>query len=401
MNKQVTENNNSQSAASWREFTDLLATAGDSIFNEFGATSARERAEGLRYLTRLISIGLDMHLEHVDSAHPTFTRIINDTRKFIGDNPDAEYDYATLDGQQEYCIRGHRGVSEYLGFCLYGRNAEGATTVDANINDAEMDFAADGSFELYLSKQNSRGMKNWLPLTDDTYCILVRQYFIADRSQRGTYSIKCLTPAAKPAVLDETTMHERLMNVAHFVRDTSAMSAALSIFSALNSVSSSNLAEGEAYHSPELVDGKLISDEQTSVQDLAAKIDPKIISGHMPTLDIQYSGAWWTIRPGEAVVIEGKALKSRYWSLQIFNRWMESPDYRYDKVHTNSAEVHYEEDGSFIVVLAPEDKGFRNWISTNGFSEGQVCFRALLAESAPQITYRIETVSSLLAQQQA
>lgn len=396
MNKLVDENVNSLSAASWKQFVDLLGEAADSIFNEFGATSARERAEGLRYLSRLISIGLDMHLEHVDSAHPTFTRIINDTRKFIGDNPDAEYDYATLDGNREYRIWGNRGVSEYLGFCIYGRNADGAITVDTNLNDAQMQFAADGGFEVFLSKENHRNAANWVRLNDNTECVLVRQYFIGDRSQRGTYNIEALTPAPPPAPLDEQTMHERLVNVGNFVKDTSAMSAALSIFSALNSVSSSQLGEGEAYYSPELIDGKLISEGRSSAEDLAARIDPKIVSGHMPTLDIQYSGAWWTIKPGEVVVIEGKPLQSRYWSLQIFTRWMESPDYRYDKVHTNNAEVEYEADGSFVVVLAPEDKGYKNWISTNGFNEGQVCFRALLAETPPQVTYRIEREEQML-----
>lgn len=389
------ENKKSLAATAWKDFIHKLDEAGQNILGELGAIDSRERAEGFRYLTRLISIGLDMHLEHVDAAHPTFTRIITDTRKFVGDNPDTEYDYVTLEGSREYRITGKRGVSTYLAFCTYGKNAQGNPTIGANLSDAGMQFEADGSFEILIGASNSRNAKNFLCINNETTSMMVRQYFLGDRSQRGTFHIEALTPAAPPAPYSEEQLFLHLNKVGDFVKETSQMSSALSIFAALNSISSKNLAEGEIHSTLEVAGGKMVASSRPTAMELAAKIDQKAIAGHMPTPDIQYSGAWWELKPGEAVVIEGKPIQARYWSIQIFNRWLESPDYRYSKVAINSGEVQYEADGSFVVVLAPENHHFKNWISTDGFTQGQVCFRALIAESAPQVTYRIEKISNL------
>lgn len=390
------ENAKSLSAKAWKEFITKLDEAGSNILNELGAVNARERAEGFRYLTRLISIGLDIHLEHADATHPTFTRIITDTRKFIGDNPDTEYDYVTLDGSCEYRIWGSRGISTYLAFCTYGKDAEGIPTIGSNVSDADITFNEDGNFELFLSAENTRNAGNWQQINKETTHMLVRQYFTGDRSDRGTYQIEALTPAEPPVPYSEEKLMLQLSKIGDFVKETSEMSAALSIFAALNSVSSEQLGEGEIHETFEVAGGELVKDERPSVEELAGKIDPKAIAGHMPTPDIQYSGAWWELKPDEVVVIEGKPINSRYWSIQVFNRWLESPDYRYSKVDINSTEVTYEDDGSFIVVLAPEDKGFKNWISTDGFIAGQVCFRSLMAEDAPEVTYRIEKAEKML-----
>ena len=396
MTKIPEANANSLSAKAWKEFITKLDEAGSNILNELGAIDARERAEGFRYLTRLLSIGFDIHLEHADAAHPTFNRVITDTRKYAGDNPDTEYDYVSLDGSREYRIWGKRGVSTYLAFCVYGRDEAGKPTLGSNVSDTEIEFNEDGSFELFLSAENTRNARNWQQLDQYTTHMLVRQYFTGDRSQRGTYQIEALTPAEPPAHYSEEQLSKQLNKIGDFVKETSELAAALSIFAGLNSISSDNLAEGETHETIEITAGEMVKDGRPRIEELAAKIDPRVITGHMPTPDIQYNGAWWELKPDQVVVIEGKPLKARYWSVQIFNRWLESPDYRFSKVDINSNEVNYEDDGSFVIVLAPEDMGFKNWISTDGFSHGQVCFRALKAEQQPSISFRIEKADNML-----
>ena len=393
MTDYLQENRSSLSLKAWKAFIRQLDEAGQTIIGEFGATSARERAEGFRYLTRLLSIGLDLHLEHDDPQHPTFTRMITDTRKFIGDNPDAEYDYATLAPDVEYMIKGRRGVSDYLAFCLYGTDENGAPNIGANISDADMTINKDGSFELYIAKENRLDHPNFLPMDKNTNSMVVRQYFTGSREQRGIYTIEAISGVPPKPVLTEEALAEHLDKVGGFVKEISTSSSVLSILAALNSVST---ASGDDYQVLEVREGKMDARGRPSAEELADKIDPASIALHMPTPDIQYSGAWWELADDEAVVIEGKKLDCCYWSIQIFNRWLESPDYRYNKVSINSSEVTYEDDGSFVVVLAAENKGFKNWISTDGFHSGQVCFRALLADSAPEVSYRAVKIDELL-----
>lgn len=399
MNEYVNDNKNSLSAKAWKDFINKLDSAGNIILGELGATDERERAEGFRFLTRLLSIGLDLHLEHDDADYPTFTRMISDTRKYIGDNPDAEYDYATLSGNNEYVITGKRGVSNYLAFCLYGENEDGsATHVGANICDVDLTCDSDGNYELYLSKEKKPHYQNWLEMDDNTSSMIVRQYFVDDnRAGAGTYAIKNLNKVAPKAQFTEAMLTEKLSRVGEFVNDIANSSSALSIFSALNTVSVEKLEQGEKYQSLEIVGAQMDAKGRPSAEELAQKIDPSSIAKHMPTPDIQYSGAWWEAKESEAIIIEGKNIPCRYWSLQIFNRWMESPDYRYNKlVDINNTEVEYEDDGSFQVVLCAKNHGFKNWINTDGYTSGQICFRALLAEEQADIAYRAVKVKDLV-----
>ena len=69
----MSNNELSISEQAWEDFLDTLKGAGKKIMSETGAIDARERAEGIRYLTRLLSIGFDLHVEHGDTSRPTFT----------------------------------------------------------------------------------------------------------------------------------------------------------------------------------------------------------------------------------------------------------------------------------------------------------------------------------------
>ncbi len=396
MSDYLEENKNSSSLKAWQRFTDDLNTAGETIIGQFGAANARERAEGFRYLTRLLSIGLDLHLEHADPQYPTFTRMINDTRKFIGDNPDATYDYASLSCDVSYLITGQRGISDYLGFCLYGVDEQGKPSVGANAGDDKIQFAEDGSFELYIAKTNDLQHTNFLAMDENTNSLVVRQYFTGDRSQAGTYAIKAVSTVAPKAQLDEAMLSQQLKNVSDFVEEISTSSSVLSIFAGLNAVS---LDKGDQHEVLEVRGAEMDARGRPSAEELAGKIDPASIALHMPTPDIQYSGCWWELAEDEAVVISGKKLDCRYWSIQIFSRWMESPDYRYNQVSINNSDIIFEEDGSFKVYLCAHNPGFKNWISTDGFHNGQVCFRALLADEAPEVHYQVEKIDRLLAQQ--
>jgi len=339
----MNKNEVSISEKAWEEFLDTLKGAGKKIMSETGAIDARERAEGIRYLTRLLSIGLDLHVEHGDTSRPTFTEIITDTKKYAGDNPDAEYNWVALDGSNEYRVWGNRGDNLYLGFCVYGANPDGTVTVDANLSDVDITFDESGNFELFLSKENTGNHKNWLQLEDKTTSMIVRQYFPEpeyrhSRRKGAFYQIESLTPAPKLENYTEEQLVKHLQTAGKFVTNTTEIASGLSILAALNTVS---IEAGDSFTPLEVIDGELSLPDRPSKSalELAGKIDPKVVGGNIPTPDIEYSGSWWEINPGEAVVIEGKPLRARYWSVQTFNRWLESPEFRYDKVVLNSTQV--------------------------------------------------------------
>ena len=376
----------------WRELLGSLADAAKTIAGPTGAANALERAEGFRYLTRLLAAGLEMHLERGDPARPSFTRMLSPIRKFLGDNPDVLYEYVPLDGARRYRVRGRRGSELYLAFCVYDRTPDGATAIGANLSDVQMRFEPDGSFEVVLAAERPVGAQNWLALGPAAASMIARQYFHDPaRATPARLEIEAIPAAPPPAPLAEAELAARLAAVAHFVRETSDLSAALSVFAGLNPAPRG----AEPEHDALQVVGGVVRADRPSARELASRIDPKIVAGHLPTPDIAYTGTWWRIGPGEAVVAEGTPPRCRYWSLQIFNRWFESPDYRHRRVALNDSQMVLEADGSFRVVIAPRDPGVPNWIDTAGHDEGQVVFRALLAEAPPALRFRVVEIASL------
>jgi hypothetical protein len=368
----------------FRKLLDDLEEAALVLTGPKGATGALERAEGFRYLTRVLSGALDMHLERADPARPAVTRMLTPTRKFLGDNPDTDYDYFPLRSDLTYRIRGARGNVTYIGFCLYDEREAGGIEVGGNLADEQLAYDPDGRFELILSASRPASAANWLELGPRAYCMLVRQYYLDRGTEfRSEFTVEVLESAPPLPPFDEAALAERFAAVGRYVRETVDLSASLSVYASLQII------EGEGKHSDgDVVGGIVREDGLVRARALAETIDPKVILGHMPTPDIMYAGAWWELEDDEVTVVEGPVPPARYWAVQIFNRWLESPDYRYLKVAINSAQVKARPDGTFRVVLAHRNPGVSNWIETAGHRAGQICLRALLCRQPLSITFR-------------
>src|ERR1043166_2491044 len=72
----------------WDEFCETLKRSGRQILRPEAPVSALDRAEGWRYLTRLLRIGLEMHMEFADPDFPGFFAPSHENGKIGADNPD-------------------------------------------------------------------------------------------------------------------------------------------------------------------------------------------------------------------------------------------------------------------------------------------------------------------------
>jgi hypothetical protein len=308
-------------------------------------------AAGYRHLTHLLSYAFDLYLEG-DAERPSFTPLASPTRKILGDNVDSIYHFAALRGDRSYRIRGRRGNELYLSFCIYGGKPDGewSERVVANVSQRDLTFATDGSFELVLSLQSHDG--NWVRLDPDAVCVITRQYF-ADRAaaRPAEFEIAAIDSVTPPAPLTDAQLARRLRAVATFIRETIAITP------------------------------------------LPGSLPPNLLGPPMPwnphqpgwgTPDNIYSLGLFRLEPDEALVITGRSPRCTYWGAQVWNRYMQSLDYRHYRVSLNREQVVHEPDGSFRLVLAHRDPGVPNWISTAGHREGIVFCRWLQAEEIPE-----------------
>lgn len=344
----------------WQDFCRRLEAAGEVVLAPGAAASPLDRAEGFRYLTRLLRIGLDMHLEHADPDFPSFYAASHQTAKIGADNPDNIYMNATVSGARRYRITGTRGGVPILSFGTKANRyaLDGTMASTGELDSADMQVAPDGSFEIVVSRERAEG--NWLPLADDSSMVIVRQTFL-DRAAEtpATVEIAAIDGPTTPVPLTTDRLATALGRVTAFVEGT-----------ARTFVDWTENFRAEQFN-------QLATIDQTRF--FRAGGDPTIF----------YLHGWWQLAPGEALRIDTRIPECSFWNFQLDNYWMESLDYRYHRIHVNGHGARLNDDGTLTLVIADRDPGFGNWIDTAGHDRGTMLLRWTGATDHPVPQTRI------------
>lgn len=349
-----------RSGQAWSEFCQALEKAGEVVLS--GPDTAFDRAEGLRYLTRLTR---EMLYSCVDNADPDFPRLHElDLVKMGADNPDNVYLSANVRGDREYRITGRRGTISYfsIGSKANRYAKDGTMASTGELSDTDLVTDPDGSVEIIASPV--RQGRNWLPLAPDSTGLVVRQTYL-DRTTEapGQWHIEQIGGPDQPQPLTPHSLAGGLRRAALAVHGTAATFAGWT--------------EMFAQRPNELVDfGQEVFQR--------AGGDPEIFYLH---------GAW-SLRPGEAWVIDTDVPECPYWNFQLDNWWMESLDQR-RATSVNKHTARLDRDGQLRIVVAEHDPGVGNWIDTCGHDRGTALLRWLGAASHPVPTCRVVALEAL------
>lgn len=402
-----------RSQAAWNAFADALKEIGEKITAPTGAQGARERAEGYRYLLRLISAAQDLEMES-DRRRPMLRRMMTPIRKFKGDGTDTLYHEAKLDEDLVYRMRVRRGDDLFFSATVYAYDASDAYYIVDHLIDDDIVWEDEGGervAEITLSAKRPGEVRNWIELKGRHPILFTRQYFddFVHRVDEGrlrpaAMEVECVSDVPPPEPYSEAELEAGLARVVDFIRDATDVSLGLSIFIGLNRIEyegSGDAGSSARKGSMTRIDdaGELILDEDSSEaytpEELAAMIDPKLVKNNLPGPGIQYIGGHFKLAPDEAIVVEGEHVPCRYWNLQILTRYLESGDYRHHKVGISDRQVVRDPDGRFRIYAAAEDPGTTNWISTQGYAHGQILLRTLLAERPMEATFRVIKTSEI------
>ncbi|MRI33970.1 hypothetical protein EOPP23_13320 [Endozoicomonas sp. OPT23] len=356
-----------QDGTAWEEFCDALKEAGKVIQSEKAPKDAFNQAEGYRYLTRLLRAGLESCIEFRDPAFPVLRNGTHETIKMGADNPDNRYEGAIIDPQYDYKVVGTRGTVDYLGISTVANrySKDGTMETTGFLDSRELDINENGSFEIIISQREQAG--NWLPMTEETNSINVRQTF-QDRINEKQADLKIErldSDTARPTPFSAEKLDRGLKGAARFVRGTSQMFEdwAESFLPIMN---------------------ELPAADQAYCQKIGG--DPNIFYFHSA----------WQLADDEVYVIDAPVVpECQTWNFQLDNWWMESLDYSNHTIHINKHTAHYEEDGSVRVVVSHTDPGVPNWVETAGHNIGTMCWRWIKAESNPLVNARVMKLEDL------
>jgi hypothetical protein len=348
----------------WNELCDTLKMAGAVILREGSPDDPLTRAEGFRYLSRLLRAGLETFVEHGDPRAPVLRRPVHETVKMGADNPDNFYQHASISGEHEYRITGTRGTVHTLSFATQsGGYGEGRGLPSTGHLDAEdLVIDGDGRFEIAVSVEPRPG--NWLPMSRDTGSLIVRQTF-GDRSREhiAELHIERVGGDARPTPVTAEAIDRGLGRAAALVGGAAALFA--------------GWAEGFRRH-----------------ENTLPLFDPATSTAFGGDPNIAYYHSYWRVAADEALVIDAEPPACQHWNFQLDNHWMESLDYRYFPVWVNKVTARYRPDGSVRIVVAHEPvaggaSGPVNWIDPVGHQFGTMCFRWIRAAAHPQPRVRL------------
>lgn len=337
----------------WNNWCDALRQLGELV--ESSARTDLERAEGYRYLTRLVRLGLEMQIEHGNPENPSFYSLSHETAKVGADNPDNVYLNAAIDGRYQYEITGTIGEARYMSFgSKENRYAiDGTMASTGELDKSALQTAEDGSVRIVVSSEPADG--NWLPMTTTSNMLLVRQTF-DDRSREAParLSIRRLDAAPRYRALSLDDLEQRLSRVLAIAGGTASMFLGW-------------VKNFERDHHNRFRLG-----DQSFFQ--AAGGDPNIC----------YVYAYWELAPDEVLQVVSEVPRCELWNFQLTNPWMESLDYRFFAVHLNSSQAALDEDGRIRIHVSHKPvAGLRNNLTTLGHERGLMLMRWVSADTHP------------------
>ena len=296
--------------------------------------------EGYKWIFSILQVGFDAYV-WADAGRPRFVDIVGPYKKWGGDNADAFYQYAPIDPRRTYRVRAHKGDASYWSLTVYGGPDDGrySERIVGTLNDHDVGVGPDGTFELVLSPEPHDGP--WIELQPDAVCAITRDYLgEPTRGTRMTWSIECLDPPATWRE-DDADLARRFRAVTTWIREQANIVPL--------PMGEPNVVE-EPYPVPTVTYGWAAGDAAYA----------------MGTFDLQED---------QALVISGRSPECAFWNLCLWNPFLHTYNYDYERVTINGSQVVYEPDGSWTIVVAARNPGHVNWVSTSGHPRGRLWFR--------------------------
>ena len=318
--------------------------------------------DGYRWAFSLLRVAVDSYVWG-DKDNPILVDATSPYLKWGGDNADAFYQLAPVNPDRTYRVSGNRGDAVYLSMTVYGGPDDGrySDRIVDTINDRALEFDEDGNFEFVLSATPQAEPS--LKLEPDAVFILTRNYLAAPGTdRRPEWKIEVLDPPARRHD-DAADLTRRLRAARTWLHEQAKMAPVRLPPNELQ----------EPYPVPSQTYGWAAG-------------------------DAAYAMGAYRLEPTEALVLEGTSPECVFWNLCLWNPFLHTYDYTHERVTINGAQVTYEADGSWRIVICERDPGHPNWVSTAGRTDGLIWLRWFLPAQTPaRPTCRVVKVEELQA----
>ena len=327
-----------------------------------------EQVESVRYVGQMLSAMSELYWE-AQPEHPRFVSIVDPGRKLQGDNPDAIYHYARIDGSRTYRVTGRIQKEVYTSFTLHAAADDGgmAGALRGDVNDRDVTVDADGRYTLTIGADRADAAGgDWIDLPQDTINVIVRSYFQRPTSAQNDSSvsvdidIECLDVDTPPPTLTDEFLASRMREGIAFLRQVTLGQGRFGGSSAVPFVS----------------DQPNVLPKPFSFRDSGLPVPG--------AADIHYAMCRWDLDPDQALVMRGTIPAGPFVNVMLWNAQMQTLEYRGRQSSLNGDQIHLEDDGTFEIWVSAKDPGHPNWLDTDSHGRGSVFWRFLLPDEDPE-----------------
>jgi len=344
----------------WWRFCEELKQAGRVLQREATPSDEVTRAEGYRYLVRMLRLGWERTHEYADAVHPQLFEGQTATMLQGGVTSDARYHEAVIDGSETYRICGTRGEALLMELTAYAGQIglRDASRQEGFLTEQDLEVGPDGRFEVRVGPEAQP--RNWVRTTGDVDSLLIRQYAHDWRHTTGaSLSIERL---GEPKPMAPTTLE--------------AVTTALARTAAFV---------------------PRVAETWASIVDLGRRRPNRLVAvGQDQDLTMpgghRFASGRFELAPDEALVIDFTSPEVPYWGFQLTNYWFEPLDFGGVGSHVNNRTVEVGKDRAVRLVVADVKSERPNWLYTRGERVGTMTFRLARSPKEPIPAFDVRLV---------
>ena len=332
----------------WGQFCDVLRESGEEVLRQSPTGDELDRAEGFRYLSRLVRSAFEGAFEAADPSDPRIEPMYAARTSIAQRNPDQIYLRATLAPDLEYRLRGRRGSGGSLSFVTRSSGTGGPEEgLTGFLDGADVVDEGDGTFEIVISRRKQA--RNWLPMSAGSDLLMIRELFGAPGSAvPSVMTIERLDGDAEDTPLSAADVVGALAQAGGMINGLLRRFGGWTIRAAER--------PNRLWTMTELLgEGEILR------------------VGGSPGID--YALGYWAIGPDQALVVDVPDPPGQRWSFQLMNYWQENLNLPWSGSSLNDATATPDDDGSVHLVVARDDPGVANWIDTARHDHGVMLFR--------------------------
>jgi len=355
------------SGQAWRDYCDRLKAVGERILGDGFPTSARDRAEGFRHLTRLISYASSMEIEAGDPLHPAFVRYETPHSQWGGPNPDNLYLRANIDPAQTYRVWADvRGMRQAIFSLNEGDMQLQQLGVFSECTLADLEVRDDGVLELWISPDEQS--RNWMRSHPKGRLLTIRVYQSDWDADAGpVFHIERVGAEGVPRPPIEPA------DVARGLERAARWGEASAVF--WNQYTRAGWQRATPNHVA------------------AARATPGGAD------NILYGSCFFELTRDRALILACEVPDADYWSFTLHTlAWLESGAFADRQTSLSGHQAHVDADARVRVVLAHEDPGVPNWIDIEGRERGLLVYRWVWSRNNPVPEARVVKLTEVRGQ---